>query len=121
MVLDLATGTGDVALLIAKQTKEKSKIIAAVDPSKNMIEIAQKKSIERNMTKKIYFELGNAMDMNNMKDSVYTKVSMSFGIRNIPDRMKALKEIRRVMVKRKYNYNESTQNHCNHLFRPHLR
>jgi demethylmenaquinone methyltransferase/2-methoxy-6-polyprenyl-1,4-benzoquinol methylase len=40
---------------------------------------------------------GDAQSMPEFKDGQFTKITMSFGIRNVPDRLKALKEMRRVI------------------------
>ena len=99
-VLDIATGTGDVAILIAESIRSEGghMVVHAIDPSKNMLEIAEKKANRRNMKDSVRFRLGDAMNLVDIKDNTYTKVSMSFGVRNVPDRLKALRELYRVMT-----------------------
>lgn len=115
-ILDLATGTGDIALLQAhryrhllteamnKENKEDiSKImnrviITGVDPSRNMLERANEKARELGHHDAIQFIEGNAMHLDQVGNSSFSKISMSFGIRNVEDRMKALLEMRRVLI-----------------------
>jgi demethylmenaquinone methyltransferase/2-methoxy-6-polyprenyl-1,4-benzoquinol methylase len=101
-ILDIATGTGDVALIIAESLRSRrttGNVILAVDPSKNMLSHAEVKSRAKNLTEFVRFELGNAMNLVNIPNGSYTKISMSFGIRNVPDRLEALKEFYRIISK----------------------
>jgi demethylmenaquinone methyltransferase / 2-methoxy-6-polyprenyl-1,4-benzoquinol methylase len=101
VVLDISTGTGDVAIWIAKKFQELDKNdgqpVTGFDPSSKMLSYAALKIHEGSYENLIKLVLGDAQDMFTLADNYYTKVSMSFGIRNVPDRMKALREIYRVM------------------------
>ena len=101
IVLDISTGTGDVAIWIAKKLrilgKNDGQPITGYDPSGKMLSYAATKIEEGNYGGLIQLVQGDAQDMNTLIDNHYDKVSMSFGIRNVPDRMKALREINRVM------------------------
>jgi demethylmenaquinone methyltransferase/2-methoxy-6-polyprenyl-1,4-benzoquinol methylase len=61
-----------------------------------MLSIASTKIEKKKYTGLIKLIKGDAQEMS-LSSNYYDKVSMSFGIRNVPDRMKALKEIFRVM------------------------
>mmetsp|Transcript_26194 Transcript_26194/g.25032 ORF Transcript_26194/g.25032 Transcript_26194/m.25032 type:complete len:279 (-) Transcript_26194:55-891(-) len=100
IVLDMSTGTGDVALWIAAKFitlgKNNGQPITGFDPSGKMLSIASTKIEEKKFTGLIKLIKGDAQEIS-LSSNYYDKVSMSFGIRNVPDRMKALKEIFRVM------------------------
>ena len=101
IVLDISTGTGDVAIWIAKKLQTLGKFdgqpVTGFDPSGKMLSYADIKIKEGGLNKLIKLIQGDAQNMNTLSDNYYNKVSMSFGIRNVPDRMKALREIYRVM------------------------
>lgn len=71
--------------------------VIGFDPSAKMLSYAAKKIEEEKLTKIIQLIQGDAQDMHNIRDNHYDKISMAFGIRNVPDRIKALNEIHRVM------------------------
>jgi demethylmenaquinone methyltransferase/2-methoxy-6-polyprenyl-1,4-benzoquinol methylase len=97
MVLDVCTGTGDLALLIAKKAGPNGCVIG-VDFCKEMLDVAKKKIAKRNNTKqsKIHLVLADAKDLV-FPENTFDTVTASFGIRNIPDAAAALKEIRMVL------------------------
>lgn len=92
-VLDVATGTGDVALAIAS-THAKSKVIG-LDPSEGMLEVGRKKVRKRDMTEQVRLDFGDAQAMPYETDT-FDAACISFGIRNVPDRVKGLSEMARV-------------------------
>lgn len=89
--LDLATGTGDLAIMIAK-TAPLAKVIAT-DPSRKMLDVAVEKA--RPLGARVRFAVGDAQAID-LPDASVDAVSMAFGIRNVPDRPKALREMARV-------------------------
>ena len=101
IILDISTGTGDVAIWIAKRMqslgKNDGQPITGFDPSSKMLSFAAIKIEEGNYSGLIKLIEGDAQNMDSLNDNTYSKVSQSFGIRNVPDRMKALREIYRVM------------------------
>ena len=90
-VLDLATGTGDLALQIAR-THPSAKVIGT-DPSRGMLDVAERKA--RSSKSKVALRVGDAQAID-LADGTVDAVSMAFGIRNVPDRLKALREMARV-------------------------
>lgn len=100
-VLDISTGTGDVAIWIAKKLQSLGKTggqpITGLDPSSKMLLFAAAKISGGGFDKLIKLTEGDAQNMVELKNDRYDKVTMSFGIRNVPDRVKALREIYRVM------------------------
>lgn len=93
-VLDLATGTGDVALELLRQYPKAQ--VTGVDPSSKMIEIGRNKVQTRGLSSKIRFELGDGTNLS-MQSSTFDGAIMAFGIRNVHDRLACLKELRRVV------------------------
>ena len=89
-VLDLCCGTGDISKLLADK-KEVEKVIGA-DFSQVMLEIAQKK----NNHEKIEYINADCLNLP-FKDNSFDAVTMFFGLRNIPDKEKAINEIYRVL------------------------
>lgn len=94
IVLDLATGTGDLALVL--ETSPKVQKVIGMDLSKGMIEVGKKKVQERGLTKKIEMRIGDGCNID-MPDQSVDVVTISFGIRNFPDPLRSLKEIKRVL------------------------
>ncbi len=92
-IVDVATGTGDL-LLHWKSQAEKNGInvknFIGVDPSVKMLEIAKKKV---DFAK---FLVGKAQELP-LKDNSSEIISISYGIRNVVDRLEALQEFYRVL------------------------
>lgn len=93
VALDLATGTGDLALLIARESPETR--VIGVDPSRGMLDVAVRKAREAGLEGRVDLRVGDAQRLD-LEDASVDAVSMAFGIRNVPDRPKALREMARV-------------------------
>ncbi|MEE2903278.1 MAG: bifunctional demethylmenaquinone methyltransferase/2-methoxy-6-polyprenyl-1,4-benzoquinol methylase UbiE [Myxococcota bacterium] len=91
-VLDLATGTGDLAMLQANTTSQ----IVGLDPSANMLAVAQEKVDSSGISDRVKLVLGDAQDLE-FPDNHFDRVTIAFGIRNVPDRMQGLREMVRVL------------------------
>ncbi len=89
IVLDLATGSGD---LIQKIKKKFDCICLGYDANFQMLKQAQKKKIGN------YFLCGRSEEMP-FKDNTFDFVVVSFGLRNFSDPQKSLKEINRILRK----------------------
>jgi demethylmenaquinone methyltransferase/2-methoxy-6-polyprenyl-1,4-benzoquinol methylase len=89
--LDLATGTGDVALMIAREHPEAE--VIATDPSRGMLQVAEEKA--RGQGGRVRFSVGDAQAID-LPDASVDAVSIAFGIRNVADRPRALREMARV-------------------------
>ena len=92
-ILDIATGTGDMALEIANY---KPKSIVGIDIAENMIDIAKEKARKYNKDALIQFQIANAEDIP-FADNSFDYVTVAFGVRNFEDLSKGLKEINRVI------------------------
>ena len=93
-VLDLATGTGDLALAVAGASTD-TRIVGS-DPSENMLAIGDRKVAAAGLGQRVHLELGDAQSIEHPDDS-FDACCMAFGIRNVPDRKKALQEMARVV------------------------
>ena len=85
-ILDLAAGTGTSSAALAKGGAE----VVACDLSEGMIEVGRERHPE------IEFVHGNAMDLD-FEDGSFDAVTISWGLRNIPDPQLALREMARVV------------------------
>lgn len=94
--LDLATGTGDVALTLVKDKRVKK--ITGLDLSKGMIEVGIKKVKKKGLDKKIFLMLGDGVNIPT-GDAAFDLTTISFGIRNFSDPQKSLHDIHRVLKK----------------------
>ena len=63
--------------------------------TKNMLDIGRDKVTEAGLDDVVTLELGDATSLQ-LNSSIYDKITISFGIRNIPDIDGALREMRRV-------------------------
>jgi len=92
-VLDLATGTADVAITIA-QTHPGATVVG-VDPSTGMMDVGRRKLAALGLAGRVTLEVGDAQHLPH-PDGSFDGVTIAFGIRNVPDRAQALREMRRV-------------------------
>lgn len=100
IVLDLACGSGDIFLKLASKT-EPSKIYA-VDPNKEMLFVAQMRTAKLQLYKKkpqieINFLCAFGENLTLIPDNSISVLTLSFGFRNVADRMQCLREIYRVL------------------------
>lgn len=92
-VLDLATGTADLALLIAKRAPQAQ--VVGSDPSENMLAVGREKVARSAFAGRIQLEAGDAQELP-YPDASFDGITIAFGIRNVPDRQRALREMARV-------------------------
>jgi demethylmenaquinone methyltransferase / 2-methoxy-6-polyprenyl-1,4-benzoquinol methylase len=92
-VIDIATGTADLAIMAAKK-----KIISVIgiDLSSEMIAIGEKKILNENLQNVIELQIGDAEEINH-PDRTFDAAMVSFGIRNFENLEKGLTEISRVL------------------------
>ena len=94
-VLDLATGSGDVAFALAGSLPRGTKI-TGLDFCQPMLDEAIKKRASSNRWSFIEFKQGDGMALP-LPDKSFAAVTLSFGLRNMADRHQALSEVRRVL------------------------
>ena len=91
-ILDLATGTGDLAIKLA-QAMPKAKIMG-VDLSENMLAVAAEKVRRKGLDDHIALYQGDAENLE-VADGVLDVVTVAFGVRNFGNLEKGLSEIMR--------------------------
>lgn len=92
-ILDVATGTGDVAIALAATKAEK---IIGIDIAENMLDIARKKIASRYLVDVISMEKSDAENIP-FSDDDFDIVTVAFGVRNFENLLKGLMEMRRVL------------------------
>ena len=92
-ILDIATGTGDLAILMTKTSATK---IIGLDLSAGMLEVGKKKIEKKNLSDKIEMVLGDSENMP-FPNNHFDAITVSFGIRNFETLEKGLSEILRVL------------------------
>jgi demethylmenaquinone methyltransferase/2-methoxy-6-polyprenyl-1,4-benzoquinol methylase len=93
LVLDLATGTADLGVLVARL--HPSCRVIGLDPSRNMLGVAAAKVVAAGLQDRLALTVGDAESLPFPADQ-FDRVCMAFGIRNVPDRRRALREMARV-------------------------
>ncbi|WP_237274556.1 bifunctional demethylmenaquinone methyltransferase/2-methoxy-6-polyprenyl-1,4-benzoquinol methylase UbiE [Tenacibaculum ovolyticum] len=92
-ILDIATGTGDLALMMAKLNPKK---IVGLDISAGMLEVGKLKIAKANLTDKIEMIVGDSENIP-FDDNTFDAITVSFGVRNFENLDKGLTEIYRVL------------------------
>lgn len=93
-VLDVATGTGDLAIDIARACSGAT--VVGLDPSTQMLGIARDKVAKRGLADRVSFVVGDAQELP-YRDCEMDAATIAFGIRNVPDRARGLRELKRVV------------------------
>ncbi len=95
-LLDIATGTGDFAILAAEMLHPQ-KLVGA-DISEGMMEIGRKKVLEKGLQEIISFDKEDCLHLS-YQDETFDAVTAAFGIRNFADLDSGLREMCRVLKK----------------------
>lgn len=95
MVLDIATGTGDVALEVARQTDASVRVIGS-DFTQAMLVLGQEKIAGSPYRGRILLVNAPCEEMPH-PDQTFDGITIAFGIRNVVDREKGLREMLRVL------------------------
>jgi demethylmenaquinone methyltransferase/2-methoxy-6-polyprenyl-1,4-benzoquinol methylase len=94
-ILDLATGSGDVAFALSKGLPSKV-TITGMDFCQPMLDEAVIKQQSSGGYPNVTFRQGDGMDLP-LADATFDAVTISFGLRNMSDRHRALSEMHRVL------------------------
>lgn len=92
-ILDIATGTGDLAISL---TSTNAKAIIGLDISDGMLEVGRQKINSRNLDGIISMVIGDSEDLP-FKDHTFDAITVAFGVRNFENLEKGLSEILRVL------------------------
>ena len=93
-ILDVATGTADVAISTANIVKPES--IVGVDISKEMLEVGKKKIKNLGLDQTIRLKLGDSESLE-FEDNYFDAATVAFGVRNFENLEKGLAEMLRVV------------------------
>jgi len=104
--LDVAGGTGDISFRILEKARhddpsagKPSVDIIVSDINPDMLEVGKKRAVERGIFHDLNFRVINAEDLSSIESDSLDLYTISFGIRNVPDRPKALREAYRCLRK----------------------
>lgn len=100
LTLDVATGTGDLAIAVHKGTKAD---VVGLDLSQQMLNVGIEKIKKQNLQDKISMMKGDAENLP-FEDNKFDAVSVGFGVRNFENLTKGLAELRRVVKEGKSVY-----------------
>jgi demethylmenaquinone methyltransferase/2-methoxy-6-polyprenyl-1,4-benzoquinol methylase len=92
-ILDIATGTGDLAILMTKTNATK---IVGLDISAGMLDVGRKKIEVKKLSDKIEMVLGDSENIP-YEDNSFDAITVAFGVRNFETLEKGLTEILRVL------------------------
>ncbi|WP_165733750.1 bifunctional demethylmenaquinone methyltransferase/2-methoxy-6-polyprenyl-1,4-benzoquinol methylase UbiE [Polaribacter sp. 20A6] len=92
-ILDIATGTGDLAIMMAALNPDR---IVGLDISEGMLEVGKQKIAKANLSDKIEMVVGDSEEMP-FADNTFDAITVSFGVRNFANLDKGIKEIVRVL------------------------
>lgn len=93
-ILDVATGTGDLAILMAQRTDARS--ITGIDLSEGMIEIGHKKVLQAGLSERITLQAGDCLNLP-MADDTFDAVTVAYGVRNFENLLAGYREMLRVL------------------------
>ena len=92
-ILDIATGTGDLVMMMANLNPDK---IIGLDISAGMLEVGKQKINKANLSRKIDMIVGDSEEMP-FENDAFDAITVSFGVRNFANLEKGIKEIARVL------------------------
>lgn len=92
-ILDIATGTGDLAITLLKLNPEK---VTGVDISSKMLEVGKRKVAKKKLQSLIDLQLGDAENLD-FSDQSFNILTSAFGVRNFENLDKGLDEMFRVL------------------------
>lgn len=93
-ILDVATGTGDLAILMARRLKNSH--ITGIDLSKSMVEIGEEKVKKAGLNKRIELTTGDCMDLP-FPDNTFDCITVAYGVRNFEHLKEGYSEILRTL------------------------
>ena len=94
-IMDLATGTGDLAIAMAKRVDRTQ--ILGVDLSEEMLAVARAKIQKQGLEERIMLEKGDAENLTMVADGSLDAVTVAFGVRNFENMECGLSEIYRTL------------------------
>ncbi|MEN9571842.1 MAG: bifunctional demethylmenaquinone methyltransferase/2-methoxy-6-polyprenyl,4-benzoquinol methylase [Bacteroidota bacterium] len=93
-ILDVATGTGDVAIMASKILQPQE--VIGIDISEGMLQLGRKKIANEGLTNCIQLLNGDSETIK-FNDNTFDAVTVAFGVRNFENLEQGLSEIKRVL------------------------
>jgi demethylmenaquinone methyltransferase/2-methoxy-6-polyprenyl-1,4-benzoquinol methylase len=93
-ILDVATGTGDLAIALARRLPQAS--VTGVDISEKMLAVGREKVLRAGLSGRVALQTGDAEKLD-FADGDFDGVTVAFGVRNFGDIPAGLGEMRRVL------------------------
>jgi demethylmenaquinone methyltransferase/2-methoxy-6-polyprenyl-1,4-benzoquinol methylase len=97
-VLDLAGGTGDIAALLSRRVGGSGEVVLS-DINPAMLTVGRRRLEDRGLVGTIRYALANAEQLP-FPDGYFDGVTIAFGLRNVTDKERALREMHRVLKPR---------------------
>ncbi len=94
-IMDIATGTGDLAIAMAKRVDRTQ--ILGVDLSEEMLAVARRKVQKQGLEERIMLEKGDAENLAMVETGSIDAVTVAFGVRNFENLERGLGEIHRTL------------------------
>ncbi|MCU0388298.1 MAG: bifunctional demethylmenaquinone methyltransferase/2-methoxy-6-polyprenyl-1,4-benzoquinol methylase UbiE [Chitinophagaceae bacterium] len=95
-MLDVATGTADVAIMAMETLKPAPARITGIDISDGMLDIGRKKLVSKSLNDRITLENGDSEAIK-FPDNSFDAITVAFGVRNFANLKKGLEEMLRVL------------------------
>lgn len=93
-VLDVATGTGDLAFLIDERIRPQS--LLGIDLSEGMLNEARRKAVERGVADRVSFAVEDCLALS-LPDDSFDAVTVAYGVRNFENLQQGFAEMYRVL------------------------
>ncbi len=93
-VLDVATGTGDMAIMLTRQLP--GVYVTGIDISTGMLEIGRQKIARLQLDKQVFLQKGDSESLA-FPDAHFDAITVAFGVRNFENLEKGLREMWRVL------------------------
>lgn len=94
-ILDMATGTGDLAIALARRITDAE--VVGIDPSEGMLAEARRKIQRAGLEERIRLMTASAEELKGVADNSFDVVTVAFGVRNFEQMELGLKELQRVL------------------------
>lgn len=93
-ILDVATGTGDLAFLIEERLKPEA--LLGIDLSEGMLSVAREKAVQRGVAERVSFAIEDCLALS-LPDDSYDAITVAYGVRNFENLRQGFAEMYRVL------------------------
>ncbi|MDF1655497.1 MAG: bifunctional demethylmenaquinone methyltransferase/2-methoxy-6-polyprenyl-1,4-benzoquinol methylase UbiE [Coxiellaceae bacterium] len=94
-ILDLASGTGDIAALMSPMVGKQGQVILS-DINESMLSLGRDRMLDKGLSNNMSFALANAEALP-FEDNYFDRITIGFGLRNVTDKDAALRSMFRVL------------------------